>query len=156
MKLKMLQLSTMLVLGLLSLPSQAVTTSYTFGNLLAGTYTPPGDFATLDVTTTDNVTFDFTLTALDLNALFTSGAFIGAMAINVDGTTTLPTATLIGTGNGVDSIDVSPGGGPGGVWDSRYVYGLGSDKLTALEKVSWTSTFDSAVSFQGDKFALHV
>lgn len=160
MKLKTLQLSTLLVLGLLSLPSQAVTTSYTFGLLLSGDFTPADDFATLDVTTTDNLTYDFTLTSLDLDALFTDGAFIGAMAINTDPNLTaqtLPTADLTGVGNGVDTIDVSAGGGPGGVWDGRYVYGLGANnRLNGLETVSWTSTFDTETSFVGDLFALHV
>lgn len=160
MKLKKLQLSTMLVLGLLALPSQAATTSYTFGNLLAGSYTPPGDFATLDVTTTDNITYDFTLTALDLDALFTSGAFIGSMAINTDPnltSQTLPTADLTGSGNGVDTIDVSSAGGPGGVWDGRYIYGLGANnRLNGLETVSWQSVFDVPTTFVGDQFALHV
>jgi hypothetical protein len=152
-----LKLSTMLVLGALALPAQAET--FTFGNLLAGSFTPVGDFATLDVTTSDNLTYDFTLTSLDLDALFTSGAFIGSMAINTDPNLTVATLPSVGSvsGGGVDVVDVSAAGGPGGVWDGHYVYGLGAnDRLNANETVSWESTFDVPTTFVGDKFALRV
>ena len=36
--------------------ANAATVSYQFGNLLSGSFTPSGVFATLDVTTTDNIT----------------------------------------------------------------------------------------------------
>ena len=141
-----------------SIVASAATANYTFGNLLSGTFTPSGSFASLAVTTTDNTTYDFTLTAFSLDSLFTSGAFIGSMAVDTTFAhkEALPSAALTGLGNGVTSVGTSNGGGPTGVWDFRYDFGGGSDRLTGLETVFWTSTFATAHTFDGNQFALHI
>jgi len=138
--------------------SSAATVNYVYGNsaAIAGTYVANSIFANLSVSTTNNITYDFVLNTFDLNA-FNAGAFIGSEA----GDTTfvknenLPTATLTGLNNGVSSIGVSNANGPS-VYDFRYVFGGGQDRLTSNEKVSWTSTFAMAHTFDAGLFALHL
>ena len=139
--------------------SSAATINYVYGNSapIAGIYVANSIFANLSVSTTDNITYDFVLNTFDLNA-FNSGAFIGSEAVDttIPKKEALPTATLIGKNNGVGSIDVSNGNGPTGVYDFRYVFGGGQDRLTSNEKVSWTSKFAVAHTFDAGLFALHL
>ena len=139
--------------------SSAATINYVYGNSapIAGTYVANSIFANLSVSTTDNITYDFVLNTFDLNA-FNSGAFIGSEAVDttIPKKEALPTATLTGTNNGVGSIDVSNANGPTGVYDFRYVFGGGQDRLTSNEKVSWTSKFAVAHTFDAGLFALHL
>ena len=139
-----------------AMTASAATQIYTFDSLLSGSYKPSERFATLSETTSDYKTFMFTLSAKNLDQLFTNGAFIGSLAIDTSsaGKLTLPSSDAT-AGGGVASVDVSSGGGPGGNFDFRYDFvGKKNDKLTAGESVTWTSTFTSAVTF--DQLALHV
>lgn len=139
--------------------SSAAAINYVYGNSapIAGTYVANSIFANLSVSTTDNITYDFVLNTFDLNA-FNSSAFIGSEAVDttIPKKEALPTATLTGTNNGVGSIDVSNANGPTGVYDFRYVFGGGQDRLTSNEKVSWTSKFAVAHTFDAGLFALHL
>ena len=141
---------------MMSLSSYAAVESY--GELLAGSYEPGADFASLSVSGSGNV-YTFTLSAYDLNALFTNNAFIGAIAVKATPDVTARNVTISNISGGVTNLDVSNGGGPGGAnpvngWDFRFVLGQGQDRLLANETVSWTATFTSNVTF--DDYALHV
>jgi hypothetical protein len=137
---------------IIATPALAVTEDY--GTLLSGSYQPPETFATLSVTGSGNV-YDFTLSAFDLNALFTTGAFIGAIAVNIaPDSNALPTISNVVGGAPVSAAN---GGGPLGEWEFRFdLTGPQQARLTANESVSWTATFANPVSFEGNQFALHV
>lgn len=134
----------------MSMTSQAAIDTY--GNLLSGSYQPSDPFATLEYTNVGNV-YSFTLTAFDLDAIFTSGSFIGAVAVDSGGTTVTNITNVSGD---IADVTVSPGGGPGGTWDFRFDLADGQDRLTALESVSWDATFSGATTLTSDSFALHV
>jgi len=136
---------------LMSLSSHAAVETY--GELLAGTYEPGADFASLSVSGSGNV-YTFTLSAYDLNTLFTNNAFIGAIAVKATPDVTARNITISNISGGVTNLGASNGGGPGGGWDFRFVLGQGQDRLLANESVSWTATFTSNVTF--DDYALHV
>ncbi|HEX5538349.1 MAG TPA: PEP-CTERM sorting domain-containing protein, partial [Methylophilaceae bacterium] len=85
----------------------------TYGTLLAGSFQPADSFASLSYTNTGNV-YDFTLTAFDLNTIFTDGAFIGAIAVDSDFQPTVSNVT------GDTVVTVAPGGGPTGAFDFRF------------------------------------
>ena len=140
-----------LALGLAAPRADALT--YTYGVLLSGSFVPPASFAELTVTGSGNV-YDFSLSAFDLNALFTTGAFIGSVAVNLSPSG----AVLPGISSvlGGAPVSTSSGGGPTGVWDFRFDLADGQDRLTANEQVSWRATFGEPVTFVGDQFALHV
>lgn len=147
--------------GLLSVTasiSSAGTVNYQYGELLAGSFDPGSVFATLSVSTTDNITYDFVLQTNDLDTIFTSDAFIGSAAVDTSFVKQepLPTATLSGLGNGIAEIGTNSGGGPTGVYDFRYVFGKGQDRLESNEAISWTSTFAMAHIIDSGLFALHV
>ena len=131
--------------------SASYAASDDFGTLLSGSYQPSDTFATLSYTTTDNLVYNFTLTAYDLDSIFTSGAFIGAIAVDADANATVSNVS------GDTVVSVAPGGGPTGVWDFRFdLTGPQQARLTANESVSFDAPFDQAVSLSSDSFALHV
>lgn len=123
-----------------------------FGELLSGSFQPTDTFASLSYTTTDNLVYSFTLTAFDLDAIFTDGAFIGAIA--VDSNTSEPVVSNV---SGDTVVSTSPGGGPGGIWEFRFdLTGPQQARLTANESISFDATFDQAVILGSNSFALHV
>ena len=123
-----------------------------YGTLLAGSYQPAVPFANLDVTGSGSV-YNFTLTAYDLDAIFTTGSFIGAVAADIDPNT----GVVISNVSGGAPVSFSPGGGPTGAFEFRFdLTGPQQARLTANETVSWTATFANPVSFEGEQFALHV
>lgn len=135
---------------LMSTSAFAVTEQY--GTLLAGSFQPAEPFASLDVTGSGSV-YNFTLSAYDLNAIFTTGAFIGAVAVDL-GPSLVP---VISNVTGDAPVTYSPGGGPTGAFEFRFdLTGPKQARLTANETVSWTATFANPVSFEGEQFALHV
>jgi hypothetical protein len=133
----------------------ASTASYAasddYGTLLSGSFQPTDSFATLSYSTTDNMLYNFTLTAYDLDTIFTNGAFIGAIAVDADSDVTVSNVV------GDTVVSVSPGGGPGGIWDFRFdLTGPQQARLTANESISFDATFSQAVMLGSDSFALHV
>lgn len=114
-----------------SVAAQA-TTNDQYGDLLAGSFTPAASFATLSYSNTGNVYY-FTLTANDLNSLFTNKAFIGSIAVDS------PASVTISDVSGGAPVSLNPGGGPGGGFDYRFVLFQGQNRLTAGESVSWTA-----------------
>lgn len=138
-------------LGLfLSTGASAATEQY--GTLLSGSYQPSEPFASLDVTGSGSV-YNFTLTAYDLNALFTSGAFIGAVAADIDPNSSVTISNVTGDA----PVSFANGGGPTGAFEFRFdLTGPQQARLTANETVSWTATFANPVTFEGEQFALHV
>lgn len=128
----------------------------TYGELLSGTYEPASDFASLSVSNTGNV-YTFTLSAYDLNALFTNKAFIGSIAVKATPDVSASNITISNISGGVTSLTAGNGGGPDGGWDFRFVLGQGAnDRLLANESVTWTATFASASQVNLDDYALHV
>ncbi|HEU4708646.1 MAG TPA: PEP-CTERM sorting domain-containing protein, partial [Methylophilaceae bacterium] len=75
---------TFLAALVLMASSASYAASDDFGTLLSGSFQPSDTFATLTYSTTDNLVYNFTLTAYDLDSIFTSGAFIGAIAVDAD------------------------------------------------------------------------
>ena len=155
---KIALISTFSLLSISASIASADTVNYQYGDLLSGSFVPSSVFANLSVSTVDNITYDFVLTTNNLNTIFTTGAFIGSVAVDTTfaNQEALPSVALTGTGNGVAEIDTSNGGGPTGVYDFRYVFGQGQDRLEANEVVSFTSTFAMAHTFDAGLFALHV
>ncbi|MBL8500478.1 MAG: FxDxF family PEP-CTERM protein [Nitrosomonas sp.] len=121
--------------GALIFGSGAQANTYSFGQLLSGGGPANVHFADLSVTDDGGGNWTFTLTTLDLNAIFGTDSFIGSMA--VDGTK--PSSSSTDLGGGVTVVDPKNGGGPGGSFDFRYDFGSGgaSDRLTANESVTW-------------------
>lgn len=135
---------------LVAAPAMAITEDY--GTLLSGSYQPTETFASLTVDGSGSV-YNFTLSALDLNAIFGTGAFIGAVAVDTD----LNLAPTITNVSGDAPVTYSAGGGPTGAFEFRFdLTGPQQARLTANESVSWTATFAQPVTFEGDEFALHV
>ena len=131
-------------------PASVVTESY--GSLLSGNFQPAESFATLAITGSGSI-YNFTLKALDLNSIFTNGAFIGSIVVNVS-SNSMPTISNVW---GDAPVSISSGGGPTGQFDFRFdLTGLKKARLTANESVSWTATFSNPVTFDGEQFALHV
>ncbi len=121
----------------------------TYGNLLAGSYQPSEPFATMTYTNVGNV-YSFTLSAFDLNAIFTNGSFIGAIAVDANN------QPIISNVVGDTVVSVANGGGPTGVFDFRFDLTDQQSRLTANETVSWDATFSQPTLLTSDSFALHV
>ena len=122
----------------------------TYGELLSGTYQPATTFASMSYTNIGNV-YSFTLSAFDLDAIFTDGAFIGSIAVDAE------SQPVISNVVGDTVVSVANGGGPTGIWDFRFdLTGPQQTRLTANETVSWDATFSQPVTLTSDSFALHV
>ena len=151
--------SLMLAISLVAAaPAFAATEDY--GTLLAGTYQPSASFASLSVTGSGSV-YSFTLTALDLNSIFTSGAFIGSIAVDTIPDLKLngknPDTVTLSSISGPATVEVKNGKGPGGNWDFQFDLGnSGAARLTANESLTWTATFSKPINFADVGFALHV
>lgn len=134
---------------LVSTTASAITIQY--GDLLAGSFQPDVPFASLDLTGGTTV-YNFTLTAYDLNAIFAPGAFIGALAVDLNHD---DATVVISNVSGGSPVTFSNGGGPTGVFDFRFdLTGPKKARLTANESVSWKATFSRPVSFR--ELAMHV
>lgn len=134
---------------LVSTTASAITIQY--GDLLAGSFQPDVPFASLDLTGGTTV-YNFTITAYDLNAIFTPGAFIGALAVDLNHD---DATVVISNVSGGAPVTFSNGGGPTGVFDFRFdLTGPKGARLTANESVSWTATFSRPVAFNA--LAMHV
>lgn len=122
----------------------------TYGELLSGTYQPDTTFASMTYTNIGNV-YSFTLSAFDLDAIFTDGSFIGAVAVDSEYQPTISNVV------GDTVVSVANGGGPTGIFDFRFdLTGPQQNRLTANETVSWDATFSQPVTLTSDSFALHV
>lgn len=140
------------LLGSLALVASisANATVDTYGELLAGSYQPSEPFATMTYTNVGNV-YSFTLNAFDLDAIFTTGSFIGAIAVDSDN------QPIISNVVGDTVVSVANGGGPTGIFEFRFdLTGPQQNRLTANEMVSWDATFSQATLLTSDSFALHV
>lgn len=135
---------------LVATPAMAITEDY--GTLLSGSYQPTETFATLSVDGSGSV-YNFILTAFDLDSIFSTGAFIGAVAVD----TNLNLTPTISNVSGDAPVTYSAGGGPTGAFEFRFdLTGPQQARLTGNEFVSWTATFAEPVTFEGNEFALHV
>ncbi len=135
---------------LIAAPAMANTEEY--GTLLSGSFQPAESFASLTVEGSGSI-YNFTLSAFDLNTIFSSNAFIGAIAVDLS-SSLLPAISNI---FGDSPVGISTAGGPGGAFEFRFdLTGPRQARLTSNETVSWTATFAEPVSFVGNEFALHV
>lgn len=122
----------------------------TYGELLSGTYQPATTFASMSYTNIGNV-YSFTLSAFDLDAIFTDGSFIGSVAVDSE------YQPIISNVVGDTVVSDANGGGPTGIFDFRFdLTGSQQDRLTANETVSWDATFSQPVTLTSDSFTLHV
>ncbi len=121
--------------GTLVFGSGVQANTYSFGQLLSGGGPANVHFADLSATDDGGGNWTFTLTTLDLNAIFGTDSFIGTMAV----VGTEPASSSTDLGGGVTVVDPANGGGPGGSFNFRYDFGSGgsSDRLTANESVIW-------------------
>ena len=121
-----------------------------FGTLLSGTGAPSSlSFATLSVTENGS-DVDFSLDAFGLDQFTGTTPFIGAMAVQGNNDNT----SVTNVSGGVSSVGMNPGGGPGGSYQFRFVFGQGAgNRLTDGETVSWTWVGGAG---KYDGFALHV
>lgn len=122
----------------------------TYGDLLSGTFQPSTSFASMTYTNIGNI-YSFTLSAFDLDAIFNTGSFIGAIAVDAENQPTISNVV------GDTVVSVGNGGGPTGIFDFRFALtGAQQTRLTANETVSWDATFTQPVTLTSDSFALHV
>lgn len=149
--------------------ANTVTTAYTFGTQLTGSGPATASFANMLVTTSDYKTFVFDLTVgNNLNSVFnSSGTFVSGLRVNtISGND--PTSVAINSGNwGVSTVKLSTkNNNTGGIsWDFQDSFcGSGescsankaSSRLTAGEEVKWSTTFNTAQSFDTPPFLLKV
>ena len=138
-----------LVAGLLAFSgaAQAVTTTYTYGNLLTGYTGAPTapNFATLAVTDLRNGIWSFTLAINNtLFSTFGDNAFIGSMSFDFapDPVNNLRTTFISSNVGGVTSVGLTNGTGTGGGFsdvDFGTKFGQGSsNRLSQNDYVTWT------------------
>ena len=145
---------SMVTAGFLVFGSGVQAASYQFGQLLAGNGPANPHFADLDITDNGGGNWTFTLSTLDLDAIFGTASFIGSLA--VDGVQ--PSSISTDAGGGVTNVSIQNGGGPTGAFDFRYdMINPQNDKLTGFESVTWHvgGLGSSALPNNGD-LALHV
>lgn len=152
-----MKLPKMLSVLALAAAAPAMATTLTFGSPLVGNG-PTASFATLSITQVgDGDDWQFSLTAGNLGQLLGSpDATFATLAVDA------PPATrnfrnglaMAGVTGGVSSVTYRTGGGPTGVYDFRFDFGQGNDRLGSGETVSWNWNNSGFGSF--DSFALHV
>ncbi|WP_283148905.1 PEP-CTERM sorting domain-containing protein [Silvimonas soli] len=140
----------------------AQATVYQFGDLLSGGGPATANFASLTVTGEGTSALHFSL-ALNpaMASIFGSNSFIGSMAVDVSGIFgTVGITGITGTGVGwVPKVTKANGGGPGGVWDFRFDFGQGNDRLKSGDTINWVATFGNGhvdPVLAGKDFALHL
>ena len=135
-----------LVAGFLAFGSAAqaaVTTNYTFGNLLTGDSGAPhtADFASLAATDNGNGIWDFTLDVKNnFLATFGDNAFIGSMSFNFTPDPIFAALSAYFTSSnagGVSSVGLTHGTGNGA--DFGVSFGQGANnRLSQGDSVSWS------------------
>ena len=146
----LLLLVTLVLSFLLSTNASATTFRYIFGQkIISGNGPVTSNFAYLLF---NDASKKFTLKSNSNLSVFGTGAFIGGLAIDYSGAK----VNVAGVTGGVNKIDVTNANGPTGVFDYRFKFGGGSDKLTKDESVSWLSSNYDIGKLGASKFALHV
>lgn len=116
--------------------AQATTVTMKFGQLLSGEGAPESpDFATLVITEQGN-DVRFELNASNLKQ-FSGSPFLRTLAVDLKDNVTSK-GSISSVSGGVNFLDISSGGGPGGSWDMRFNFGKGQDRLTHGETSIWT------------------
>jgi len=149
--------------------AQAQTSSYSFGTQISSqwqtTFQPSETFATLSVTTTDNMNYIFDLaTTANFNALFgTPNATIHRLVFNTNNVDPLVGSVRLASGSwGVDHIYYSPSNTELGGVTFDFMEGWGNPStsggslLQSNERVVWETSFASPTSFVAPPFALKV
>jgi len=117
---------------------------------LSGSYSPSGTFASLTISTTDDLTFTYHLRLGNLDTLFTPGAYASGLLVNsiydVD-----PVSATIAPGSwGVNQVLLTqnPPALGGVAWDFGEFLcstcgsnNAAGNRLTANEQVMWTTVF---------------
>lgn len=132
-------------------PSHAQTTyAFQFGTLLSGSYSPSGTFASLSISTADELTFTYHLRLGNLDTLFTPGAYASGLLVNSVYDVDPISATILPGSWGVDQVLLTqnPPSLGGVAWDfgEFLCSGCGSNnaagnRLTANEEVMWMTVF---------------
>lgn len=154
-----LPITAALLAGAAALAASAASAETLYiGTPISGTG-PSATFATLTTTQLgDGDDWRFMLDVADLDTVFSaSGAFIGSMAVQVQGRPNTGGGFMlpVDIGSGVQTARVRSGGGPGGAFDLRVAFGRGAaDRLNGNESVAFTWNDSGFESF--DSFALHV
>ncbi len=142
--------------------AQAQTTTYGFGTQITGSLQPAESFATLSVSTTNGMSYEFDLQLLaNFGTLFNNaGAFVGKVLFNTAGADPIASSVQLASGSwGVSSIRYSSNSAqPGSIsFDfSETLSGGASNRLMTGERVVWNTSFANPTSFVSPEFALHV
>ena len=149
--------------------AQAQTATYLFGSQISSpnqtTFQPSATFASLSVTTTDNVYYTFDLsTTSNFNALFgTPNATIHRLVFNTNNVDPVANSVRLASGSwGVNRIYYLPSNTLLGGVTFDFMEGWGNSStsagslLTSNERVVWETTFASPTSFVAPPFALKV
>ena len=151
--------------------AQAQTSYFSFGTQISSqwqtTFQPTDPFATLSVTTLDNIHYVFDLsTSSNFNALFgTPNATVHRLVFNTNNVDPLAGSVQLAGGSwGVDHIYYSSGNTELGGIAFDFMEGWGGNASTTNpgsllqsgERVVWETTFASPTSFAAPPFALKV
>lgn len=150
--------------------AQAQTVNYSFGTQIFGqpwdvTFQPSETFATLSVTSTDNMHYLFDLqTTANFNALFgTSSATIHRLVFNTNNVDPVAGSVKLASGSwGVGGIYYLPTNTQLGGITFDFMEGWGNQStnpnnlLQSGERVVWETAFASPTSFVTPPFALKV
>jgi hypothetical protein len=156
------------VLALASVAAQAQMLLYEFGYQLSHPsstiYQPTDTFATLSVSTYDNVHYMFDLQALPTmgNLFGNTNASIGAVVFNTGSESPVVSGITLAAGSwGVDNIWYLPynmqlGGIVFDFTEALFGSSHANDSISSGERVVWMTTFSEATSFAAPPFALKV
>ena len=135
-----------------SFNASATTYQYNFGAKLTGDGPATLNFASLSF---NDISHKFSLSINNALSAFGNSAFVGSMAAdyNLSKKQTINVSNV--TGGGVNNVSFS-NAGFFGVYDFRFNFGSGNQKLTRNESVSWTSNNFDINKLGFYKFALHV
>lgn len=156
------------MLAVASVAAQAQMLQYEFGYQLSHPsstiYQPTDTFATLSVSTYDNVHYMFDLQALPtMSTLFGNpNASIGAVVFNTGSEAPTVSGITLAAGTwGVDNIWYLPynmqlGGIVFDFTETLWGSSVANDAIASGERVVWMTTFSEATSFAEPPFALKV
>ena len=142
--------------------AQAQTTTFSFGTQLTGSLQPASSFATMSVTTTNSINYQFDLQLTsDFGSLFNnSNAFVGKVLFNTAGVDPIGNTVALAPGTwGVTSIRYNSNSARPGSIDFDFSETLGqgaNNRLISGERVMWTTSFAQPTGFVAPQFALHV
>lgn len=161
MMLKKLAIS-IVATGAFIIGSGAQASTYHFGTLTSGSDPAPSPVHFADLTIVDSNAdgnWEFSLSALGLNAIFGNGAFIsGLHVVSGTGVGTQPTSVSGVSGGSTVNLLTNNTGGGGLSYDYRFIFGPAlANRLTDGETVNWVANnMGTFSSFSDGQLALHM